>query len=153
VPVTLLDGEGEGLAEQAVTCMRSLGYTDVSILEGGCKGWAAAGGELFSGVNVPSKASRRHRRAEVRVLEGRQRGVVCRGQPGRVGRRTRNHRARRRLVQAERSDLGNPEGKELGEALALLIGLAEALKHLGKRARAQRVRSHLVDHGGYLLIG
>jgi rhodanese-related sulfurtransferase len=33
-----------------------LGYTDVAILEGGCAGWKAAGGELFSGVNVPSKA-------------------------------------------------------------------------------------------------
>ena len=26
------------------------------MLEGGCAGWQAAGGELFSGVNVPSKA-------------------------------------------------------------------------------------------------
>ena len=33
-----------------------LGYADVSMLEGGCAGWKEAGLELFSGVNVPSKA-------------------------------------------------------------------------------------------------
>jgi rhodanese-related sulfurtransferase len=32
------------------------GYSDVSFLEGGLAGWAAAGFEVFSGVNVPSKA-------------------------------------------------------------------------------------------------
>ena len=29
---------------------------DVAVLDGGTKAWAAAGYELFSGVNVPSKA-------------------------------------------------------------------------------------------------
>jgi rhodanese-related sulfurtransferase len=56
VPVVVLDGGGEGLAEKAHRKLGELGYTDVSILEGGCAGWRAAGGELFSGVNVPSKA-------------------------------------------------------------------------------------------------
>ncbi|HEX2197292.1 MAG TPA: rhodanese-like domain-containing protein [Burkholderiales bacterium] len=56
VPVVVLDGGGEGLAEQAARKLAELGYTDVSILEGGCAGWEGAGGELFSGVNVPSKA-------------------------------------------------------------------------------------------------
>ena len=56
VPVVVLDGGGEGLAEQAAARLAELGYTDLSILEGGCAGWKAAGGELFSGVNVPSKA-------------------------------------------------------------------------------------------------
>jgi rhodanese-related sulfurtransferase len=56
VPVVVLDGGGEGLAEQAARKLSELGYTDVSVLEGGCAGWQAAGGELFSGVNVPSKA-------------------------------------------------------------------------------------------------
>ncbi len=32
------------------------GYADVSALEGGVEGWAAAGYEVFTGVNVPSKA-------------------------------------------------------------------------------------------------
>ena len=54
--LALLDGGGEGLAERAAAKLAELGYTDVAILERGCAGWKAAGGELFSGVNVPSKA-------------------------------------------------------------------------------------------------
>ncbi|HZM33545.1 MAG TPA: rhodanese-like domain-containing protein [Burkholderiales bacterium] len=54
-PLVLLDG-GEGLAEKAAARLTGLGYADVSVLEGGCEGWKAAGGELFTGVNVPSKA-------------------------------------------------------------------------------------------------
>ena len=53
VPVVVLDGGDEGLAPKAKTRLRELGYTKVKILEGGCAAW---GGELFSGVNVPSKA-------------------------------------------------------------------------------------------------
>jgi rhodanese-related sulfurtransferase len=56
VPVVVLDGGGEGLAEKAAERLRTLGYSDISILEGGCEGWKASGGEIFSGVNVPSKA-------------------------------------------------------------------------------------------------
>jgi rhodanese-related sulfurtransferase len=56
VRVVLLDGGDEGLAAKASARLEALGYTNVSILEGGCAGWKAGGGELFSGVNVPSKA-------------------------------------------------------------------------------------------------
>ncbi len=55
-PLVLLDGGGEGLAERAAAKLQAFGYTDVSVLEGGCAAWKATGGELFSGVNVPSKA-------------------------------------------------------------------------------------------------
>ncbi len=55
-PVVVLDGGNEGLAGKAEKKLRELHYTDVSILEGGCEAWKAAGLELFSGVNVPSKA-------------------------------------------------------------------------------------------------
>ena len=55
-PVVVLDAGAEGLAEKAALRLESLGYTDVAVLDGGCAGWQAAGGELFSGVNVPSKA-------------------------------------------------------------------------------------------------
>jgi rhodanese-related sulfurtransferase len=55
-PLVLLDGGGEGLAERAAAKLKDLGYTGVEILEGGCAAWRATGGELFSGVNVPSKA-------------------------------------------------------------------------------------------------
>lgn len=55
-PLVLLDGGDEGLAERAKAKLDALGYADVQILEGGCAAWQATGGELFSGVNVPSKA-------------------------------------------------------------------------------------------------
>lgn len=56
VPVVLVDEGASGFAERAATMLADIGYTDVAILEGGTGGWAAAGYELFSGVNVPSKA-------------------------------------------------------------------------------------------------
>jgi rhodanese-related sulfurtransferase len=56
VPLVLLDGGGEGLAGRAAAKLTALGYSDVAVLEGGCAAWKAGGGELFSGVNVPSKA-------------------------------------------------------------------------------------------------
>jgi rhodanese-related sulfurtransferase len=56
VPVVVLDGGSDGLSDKAARKLRELHYTDVAILEGGCEGWKAAGLELFSGVNVPSKA-------------------------------------------------------------------------------------------------
>jgi len=56
VPIVVLDGGNEGLAEKSERKLKELGYTDISVLEGGCAGWKQAGLELFSGVNVPSKA-------------------------------------------------------------------------------------------------
>jgi rhodanese-related sulfurtransferase len=53
--IVLCDG-GDGLAERAAAVLAHNGYTDLSILAGGVAGWSAAGYELFSGVNVPSKA-------------------------------------------------------------------------------------------------
>ena len=47
---------GAGEAARAAARLDRLGYTDVSVLEGGIAAWAAAGYVLFSGVNVPSKA-------------------------------------------------------------------------------------------------
>src|SRR5207237_1921775 len=54
-PIVVFDA-GEGLAAQAASRLGALGYTSVEILDGGCDAWRAAGGELFSGINVPSKA-------------------------------------------------------------------------------------------------
>lgn len=48
--------DGRGLAEHLAEWLESVGYTDVHVLDGGTKAWAAAGYTLFSGVNVPSKA-------------------------------------------------------------------------------------------------
>ena len=53
--VTVYDN-GEGLAARAAERLVALGYTQVSLLEGGLDGWRQAGGELFIDVNVPSKA-------------------------------------------------------------------------------------------------
>jgi len=48
--------DGRGLAEQLAQWLESIGCTDVSVVDGGTKAWQSAGYELFSGVNVPSKA-------------------------------------------------------------------------------------------------
>ena len=55
IPVVTLD-DGEGYAELAAQRLISLGFTDVSVFEGGVSGWKAAGGEVFKDVNVPSKS-------------------------------------------------------------------------------------------------
>lgn len=48
------DGE-LGVAQRAARRFAELGYANVHVLEGGTRGWAAAGFALFAGVNVPSK--------------------------------------------------------------------------------------------------
>ncbi|MCR9256176.1 MAG: rhodanese-like domain-containing protein [Alphaproteobacteria bacterium] len=48
--------DGEGLAETAAGKLARWGYSDVSVLPGGVGAWEAAGFEVFSGINVPSKA-------------------------------------------------------------------------------------------------
>jgi rhodanese-related sulfurtransferase len=52
----VLCDDADGLAERAATVLARNGYVDVAILDGGVAAWSAAGFELFSGVNVPSKA-------------------------------------------------------------------------------------------------
>jgi len=44
------------LAQRAADVMRRFGYSDVAVLQGGVGAWKAAGFQLFTGVNVPSKA-------------------------------------------------------------------------------------------------
>ncbi len=53
--VVLCD-DADGLVERAAGILRGAGYTNLCYLEGGVAAWAEAGLELFSGVNVPSKA-------------------------------------------------------------------------------------------------
>jgi len=52
----VLCDDADGLAERGAAVLRRGGYKDLSVLAGGVSAWAAAGLELFSGVNVPSKA-------------------------------------------------------------------------------------------------
>jgi rhodanese-related sulfurtransferase len=54
-PVVIYD-DGEGVADAALPRVTALGYTSVSLLDGGLNGWRLAGGEIFRDVNVPSKA-------------------------------------------------------------------------------------------------
>lgn len=54
-PIVVYDN-GEGLAPGCARKLQQLGYTDVSVLDGGLAGWRSAGGEIFKDVNVPSKA-------------------------------------------------------------------------------------------------
>lgn len=58
VPVIITDGgdQDDGLAERAAVRLAEMGYKDVSVLAGGVAGWRDSGFEVFSGVNVPSKA-------------------------------------------------------------------------------------------------
>jgi rhodanese-related sulfurtransferase len=52
----VLCDDGDGAAGRAAAILARNGYSDLGILDGGVDAWAAAGYELFSGVNVPSKA-------------------------------------------------------------------------------------------------
>jgi len=52
----VLCDDDDGLVEGAAAILGDAGYANLYALEGGVAGWAAAGFELFSGVNVPSKA-------------------------------------------------------------------------------------------------
>lgn len=57
--VTLDEGDvstADSDAMLAAQRLVQLGFTNVSVFEGGVRAWAAAGGELFKDVNVPSKS-------------------------------------------------------------------------------------------------
>lgn len=56
-PVVLVaESADDDLGPRAWERLGELGYTDVRVLAGGIAGWRASGFEVFSGVNVPSKA-------------------------------------------------------------------------------------------------
>src|SRR5436190_21170872 len=52
----VLCDEGDGLAERAADILARAGYGNLFVLDGGILAWAKADLELFSGINVPSKA-------------------------------------------------------------------------------------------------
>ncbi len=47
--------DGDGVADRAAARLNAIGYCRVEVLDGGANAWAAAGFELFKGVNLPSK--------------------------------------------------------------------------------------------------
>ncbi len=54
--IVLCDGQGEALAQRGAARLMQFGYDNLAILKGGVTAWEAAGFEVFSGMNVPSKA-------------------------------------------------------------------------------------------------
>ncbi|MEI7446305.1 MAG: rhodanese-like domain-containing protein [Burkholderiales bacterium] len=62
VRVVAMDADGSpgGEAERAAALLVRHGWTEVAVLDGGLAGWEAAGHEVFSGTNVPSKAFGEH---------------------------------------------------------------------------------------------
>ena len=50
------DPQWAGRANRAAAKLSQLGYTNLSVVKGGLKAWRDAGFEVFTGVNVPSKA-------------------------------------------------------------------------------------------------
>ncbi len=52
----VLCDDADGLVERGAELLRRFGYANLFCLGGGVAAWAEAGFELFSGVNVPSKA-------------------------------------------------------------------------------------------------
>lgn len=55
VRIVLCD-DGSGLSQRAAAKLSSMGYSCVSVLDGGIKTWKNAGFELFRGMSVPTKA-------------------------------------------------------------------------------------------------
>ncbi len=53
--IVLYDGE-DGLVDRAATRLQMMGYRNIAVMAGGARSWEAAGYQLFTGVNVPSKA-------------------------------------------------------------------------------------------------
>ena len=53
--IVLVDG-GNAIAEKASTRLSEVGYSNITILNGGISSWAEVGYTLFKGVNVPCKA-------------------------------------------------------------------------------------------------
>jgi rhodanese-related sulfurtransferase len=56
----VLCDEADGLVERAAKVLAVAGYSDLAYLKGGIAAWERADFELFSGVNVPSKAFGEH---------------------------------------------------------------------------------------------
>jgi rhodanese-related sulfurtransferase/predicted metal-dependent enzyme (double-stranded beta helix superfamily) len=50
------DPQWSGRANRAAAKLSQLGYTDLAVMKDGLKAWRKAGYEVFTGVNVPSKA-------------------------------------------------------------------------------------------------
>jgi rhodanese-related sulfurtransferase len=64
--VVLCDDD-DGTARTAAVRLRRLGYSDAVVLRGGMSAWAAADGEIFTGLNAPSKALGAYAQSELGI--------------------------------------------------------------------------------------
>lgn len=55
-PLVLMDDADDGLARRAQQRLNGLGYTDVTIMQGGLQGWRESQLPFHTGIHVPSKA-------------------------------------------------------------------------------------------------
>ena len=55
VRLVVYDDDGLGISIRAAEALSKQGYQNIFMLNGGTKGWSAAGFQLFAGVNLPSK--------------------------------------------------------------------------------------------------
>ncbi len=53
--VVILMDDGDGVAERAASQAQSMGFSAVSVMQGGARAWLSAGFTLYKGVNLPSK--------------------------------------------------------------------------------------------------
>jgi rhodanese-related sulfurtransferase len=58
--IVLCDGEDDGPARDAAETIAGFGHSDVCVMLGGVAAWRSAGFEVFSGINVVSKAFGEH---------------------------------------------------------------------------------------------
>jgi rhodanese-related sulfurtransferase len=58
--IVLCDGEDEGPAREAAAKLTGVDYVDVAVMSGGVAAWRNTGLEVFSGINVVSKAFGEH---------------------------------------------------------------------------------------------
>ena len=65
----VLSDDDDGTARTAAVRLRRVGYGDVVVIRGGMSAWAAAGGEIFQGLNAPSKALGAHAQRELGISE------------------------------------------------------------------------------------
>lgn len=54
VPVILID-DGDHVGNKALQIAQKMGYSNLSVVDGGIQKWESTGARLFKGVNVPSK--------------------------------------------------------------------------------------------------
>ncbi len=52
----VLCDDGGGEAEKAAAILKSLGYENTAVIDGGLQAWEQSGGAIFSGLSVPGKA-------------------------------------------------------------------------------------------------